>query len=150
MVTYLESSATATVTVITDEVATTLTLTVPTADIVQGVSFRMSGELRRADNDQILPGQSIIAEYTLNNIVYELGSDITAGDGSYNIDGFIFDVGTYTITAKFNETTTDTGITLGASNALATIRMGLSLNAPLAIAATAVLGAILMAFGLSK
>ncbi|GAG67015.1 unnamed protein product, partial [marine sediment metagenome] len=95
MVQYLPSQATAEINVITSEVGTVLTLIAP-AEVVQGEQFRLSGELRRADTNGLLSGETITAVFNGT----ALGSDTTMG-GTYNIDGVINDVGLYTITVNF-------------------------------------------------
>ena len=144
MVQYLPSSATATINVLTSEVNTVLSLTAPT-EVVQGESFRMSGELRRADNNQIMPGETITAVF--NGTV--LGSDITAGDGTYNIDGVIPDVGSYTLTLNFAGSIRE-GLTFGASKSIWNLAVGQEWVAPITIVVTATLSAILLAIGLKK
>ena len=144
MVQYLPSQATAQINVITSEVGTILTLTAPTEDVVQGESFRMSGELRRADNNTLISGETITAVFNGT----PLGSDTTI-NGTYNIDGVINDPGVYTLTVNFAGSTRP-GLTLRPSQGIWSVNIGTGLTVPLMIGATAVLGTILMAIGLSK
>ncbi len=141
MVTYLESSATAQINVLTSEVATVLTLTAP-ENVVQGQPFRMSGELRRADNNTLLSGETISAVYNGT----ALGSDVTQ-NGTYNIDGVINDMGTYTITASFAGSVRE-GLTLAPSQGIWTINLGIGGITPVMVAGVATLGIILMAISL--
>ena len=141
MVTYLQSSATAEINVLTAEVATVLTLIAP-ADVVQGQSFRMSGELRRADTNALLAGETISAVYNGT----ALGSDVTQ-NGAYNIDGVINDMGTYTITASFAGSVRE-GLTLAPSQGIWTINLGIGGITPVMVGGIAALGLLLMAVSL--
>ncbi len=96
MVTYLPSSIQSTINVRKAEVATILTGIIPT-DALPGEAFRIGGELRRSDTNQILAGETITATY--NGTV--LGFDVTAGNGEYNIDGVIHTVGSYNVVVSF-------------------------------------------------
>ena len=142
MVTYLSSSATATINVITSEVATVLTLIVPDVPVIQGTQFRISGELRRADNNQLLSGETITAVFNGTS----LGSDTTMG-GTYNIDGVINDVGTYTITASFAGSVRE-GLTLAPSQGIRTINLGIAGITPMIVGGITALSLILMAVSL--
>ena len=144
MVQYLPSSATATITVLTAEVGTILTIIAP-AEVVQGESFRIGGELRRADNNQILPGETITAVF--NGTV--IGLDVTGSDGSYNIDGVINDIGTYTLRVDFFGSTR-LGLVLSPSQILRRIGISMQASTPMMVVASALLGAILVRVGLSK
>ena len=144
MVQYLPSQATAEITIITSEVGTSLTLIAPDEPVVQGEPFRLSGELRRVDNNGLLTGENITAVFNGTT----LGSDVT-NNGVYNIDGVINDVGVYTITVNFAGSTRP-GLTLRPSQGIFSLNIGSSLRIPAMIGATAALGVILMAVGLSK
>ena len=141
MVTYLQSSQTATINVITSEVATVLTLIAP-AEVVQGRSFLMSGELRRADTNALLAGETITAVFNGTS----LGSDVTQ-NGTYNIDGVINDVGSYTITASFAGSVRE-GLTLAPSQGIWTINLGIGGIPPMVVGGIAALGVLLMAISL--
>lgn len=145
MVLYLPSSATATITVLTAEVGTILTLTAPT-EVIQGQQFRMSGELRRADNNQLLSGETITAVFNGTAI----GSDTTM-NGTYNIDGVINEVGTYTLTVNFAGSTRP-GLVLRPSQGISRVGVGIeAIPTPvMVVASVAILGAILVRVGLSK
>ena len=143
MVQYLPSSATATITVLTAEVGTVLTLTAPT-EVIQGQLIRLSGELRRADNNTLISGEIITAVFNGTPI----GSDTTM-NGTYNIDGVINDVGTYTLRVDFAGSTRP-GLVLRPSQILRNIGISMQAITPMVVVASALLGAILVRVGLSK
>ena len=145
MVQYLPSSATAQINVITSEVGTVLTLTAP-AEVIQGQPIRLSGELRRSDNNTLLSGETITAVF--NGTTF--GSDTTM-NGTYNIDGVINDIGTYTLTVNFAGSTRP-GLVLSPSQIIRRIGIGMEAITPpmMVVASAAILGAILVRVGLSK
>ena len=96
MVNYLPSQATTQITVTTLDVGTILTIAAPST-IVQGQIFRITGDLRRVDTNTVLGGETITVSY--NGTI--IGSDVTAANGEYNIDGVINEMGTWTLTANF-------------------------------------------------
>ena len=142
MVTYLSSFATAQIDVITSEVGTILTLIAPTEPVVQGDPFIISGELRRADTNALLSGETITAVFNGDS----LGSDVTQ-NGAYIIDGVINDVGTYTITASFAGSER-AGLTLRPSSGIWTVTLGIDGITPLMVGGIAALGVLLMAISL--
>jgi len=133
MVTYLETSATKSITVLSLEVGTTLTITAP-SEVVQGIAFGISGYLTRNDTGAGIPNATVTLSY--NGTL--LGSDTTSIDGHYLLTGSVmYDLGTFTLTAYFAGSTG-----LGASSAFKGIRLGepslLPLLALLGIAAYAI------------
>ncbi|GAG98509.1 unnamed protein product, partial [marine sediment metagenome] len=120
-----------------------LTLTAPDQPVVQGESFRLSGELRRADNNALLSGETITAVFNETS----LGSDTTMG-GTYNIDGVINEVGTYTITVNFAGSTRE-GLVLGPSQFIRNVGVIMEDLRTLGIIGAASLGLILVKMGLS-
>ena len=138
MVQYLPSQATGEINVITSEVGTVLTLTVPPEPVVQEDPFLITGELRRVDTNALLSGETITA--TFNGTA--LGSDTTM-NGTYNIDGVINEVGLYTITVNFAGSTRP-GLTLRPSQGIWSVNIGGGLKVPLMIGATATLGVLLI------
>ena len=116
MVTLLPSSATRTIQVITAEVGTLLDIFAPD-QITQGVSFRVTGTLRRVDNLQVLQGEEIIV--SVNGT--ELGRDTTTIGGDYLVDAVLPNIGTFTLEAKFLRSVRPE-LTLGASRATTGIR----------------------------
>lgn len=143
MVTYLESSATAQINVLTSEVATVLTIVAPT-QVVQGQSFRISGELRRADNNALLAGETITAVFNGTS----LGSDITQ-NGAYNIDGVINELGNKTITVSFTGSVRE-GLKLAPSTGTWTVNLVIDGISPLMVAGVATLSIVIMAVSLGK
>ena len=141
MVQFLPSSATAQVTVTPNIVDTVLTLIVP-PDVVQGESFLMSGELRRTDTNGLLAGETITAVYNGT----ALGSDVTQ-NGTYNIDGVINEMGTYTVTVNFAGSTRP-GLTLRPSQGTFNVILGAGATVPLMVGGIAALSVILMAISL--
>ena len=120
-----------------------LTLIAPT-EVIQGEPIRLSGELRRVDTNALLSGETITAVF--NGTTF--GSDTTMG-GTYNIDGQIDEVGLYTITVNFAGSTRP-GLTLRPSQGVWSVNIGTDMKVPMIIGATATLGILLMAVGLSK
>lgn len=128
MVTYLSTTASRTIQVLTAEVGTILTIFAPTS-VVQGQPFLINGELRRADTNQVLAGETITAYH--NGVL--IGSDVTAISGEYNIDAVINEVGTYTLTVNFAGSTRP-GLALGPSSAFTRVGLVESSLLPLLLA----------------
>ena len=112
MVNYLPQTATRTITVITLEVGTTLTITAP-SEVVQGGAFGISGYLTRNDTGAGIPGATVTLSY--NGTL--LGSDTTSIEGHYLFTGAIIpEPGTFILTASFAGSTRP-GLILGSSQA---------------------------------
>ncbi len=154
MVIYNPSQNTRTIKVITPEVDTSLTIDAP-AEVIAGEPFLIEGTLSRTDLNIGLSGETILLSHVdLTGNWVSLGTATTGGlagsikyqkETSISVPSEI----PYVLKAEFTGSTRS-GLSLGASNALASISLELSQNVPLMIAATAILGTILMAFGLSK
>jgi len=104
----------------------------------------MSGELRRADTNTLISGETITAVFNGTS----LGSDTTM-NGTYNIDGVINEVGIYTLTVKFAGSTSS-GLVLGPSQFIRTVGVIMEDFRTLGIIGAASLGLILVKTGLSK
>ncbi len=140
IVQFLSSFATTTITVLTAEVETTLTIIAP-ASTLQGQPFLIEGVLKRIDTNAPLEGENIVLSY--NGI--PLGTVLTRsleGTIKYQAIVQIPDAGEYTLRADFAGSTR-AGLTLGASSAFRDIDLGepsaLPLLAILGIAAYAIM-----------
>ena len=122
MVQYLSSFATRTITVLTAEVGTTLTIIAP-ASTIQGQPFMIEGVLARGDTGAPLLGESIVLSYNGNPLGTTLTRAIEASV-KYQAVVQIDEVGDYTLRADFVGSTR-AGLTLGASGAFT--RIGLAL-----------------------
>ncbi len=115
MVTYLASLATTSISIITSEVATNLTISAPTTPIIQGQSFIINGVLTRADTGVPLVGEEISLSYNGTSLGTALTQDLE-GSIKYQAEVSIAEVGEFTLTASFAGATRP-GLTLGASTA---------------------------------
>ena len=129
MVNYLPSSATRTITVLTAEVETTLTITAP-ASVSQGDLFNIYGQITRNDTGAAIPNVSISVSYNGT----PLGSKLTDMQGIYTLPASIPTAGTFTLRASFAGMTVP-GLTLGASSA--SRRIGLAEPSMLSLLALA-------------
>ena len=130
MVTLLPSKATKSITVITLEVETTLTIIAP-SEVVLGIPFGISGYLTRDDTGAGIPDATVTLSY--NGTL--LGSDTTSVDGHYLLTGSIIPTaGTFTLTASYAGSAG-----LGASSASRSIG---SLGEPSMLPLLAVLGLV--------
>ncbi len=149
MVIYLPSSIQGTINVHPVETATILTGVIP-SEVFAGEAFRIGGELRRADTNQILAGEIITATY--NGAV--LGIDVTAGNGEYNIDGVINIIGSYEVVVSFAGSER-AGFRFAGSEVLAQVGVGLAeinllVKTALVLGAAAVIGLAVRAITMKK
>ncbi len=148
MVTYTSSSASGTITIISDIVGTSLTINVPLDEIVQGVPFIIDGQLTRNDNGVPLLGETI--SFTWNGNVFTPTTTRNIGGViKYETTVQINEPGTFTITANFDGSERP-GLTLTPTRGIQGVRIGASMVTPLIIGVSAVLGVILLAIGLVK
>ncbi len=137
MVTYLPTTASRAITVLTAEVGTTLTITAP-ASVIQGQPFIIEGVLKRADTLTPLLGEEISLSYN----GFNLGTTQTRSlEGSIKYQAIvqIDEVGAYTLRADFAGAIR-VGLTLGASSATRGIGLAVPGILPLvALAAAAYL-----------
>lgn len=96
MVTYLPQQASRTITVLSAEVGTTLTIDAP-AEVIQGISFEIFGVLRRVDTNAPLPDETI--EFWQDGLY--ISSMLTALDGTYLFTHSIVDTGSHTLSVRF-------------------------------------------------
>lgn len=121
MVYFKPDTATRTITVITPEVETTLTILAP-ASVLQSDPFLIEGTLKRVDTNAPLAGENIVLSYNGT----PLGTTLTRsleGSIKYMATVQIDDVGSYTLRADFAGSTR-AGLTLGASWASRGIGLG--------------------------
>ncbi len=137
MVQYLSSFATRTITVLTAEVGTTLTISAP-ASTIQGQPFLIEGVLKRVDTNAPLDGENIVLSYNGVNLGTALTRDIE-GSIKYQAQVQIDDVGEYTLRAEFAGSTRP-GLTLGPSNASKGLGVSLLQVPVVQILASTVLG----------
>lgn len=132
MVTYLPTTASRSITVLTAEVGTILTIWAP-ASVIQGQPFLVEGQLKRADTDELLAGENIVLSYNGT----PLGTTQTRsleGTIKYQATVQIDVVGAYTLTANFVGSTRP-GLTLGPSSAFRGIGLGEPSMLPLVVLA---------------
>jgi len=114
MVNYLPQTATTTITVLTAEVGTTLTIWAP-AEVIQGQPFLIEGQLKRADTGALLAGEEISISYNGTHLVTTPTRSIE-GTIKYQAAVQIDEVGLFTLTASFAGSTRP-GLVLGPSKA---------------------------------
>jgi len=114
MVNYLPQTATTTITVLTAEVGTTLTIWAP-AEVIQGQPFLIEGQLKRADTGALLAGEEISISYNGTHLVTTPTRSIE-GTIKYQAAVQIDEVGSFTLTASFAGSTRP-GLFLGPSQA---------------------------------
>lgn len=100
MVTFLPSSASATIQISPLEVGTNLTISAP-ASATEGAQFQVTGILTRVDSGAGLGGETI--DFTYNGTI--LGNATTNPDGTYQFTTQISESGSFTITAEFKGST---------------------------------------------
>ena len=100
MVTFLPSSASATIQISPLEVGTNLTISAP-ASATEGSPFQVTGTLTRVDSGAGIDGETIT--FTYNGTT--LGNTTTNPDGTYQFTTQISESGSFTITAQFNGST---------------------------------------------
>jgi len=100
MVTFLPSSASATIQISPLEVGTNLTISAPSS-ATEGAQFQVTGILTRIDSGAGLGGETI--DFTYNGTI--LGNATTNPDGTYQFTTQISETGSFTLTAEFKGST---------------------------------------------
>jgi len=151
MVIYNPSSATTTVSVVSAEVETVLTITSSNPEPVQGEGFTLAGELTRADTGALLSGERISFTATDQDLnVTDLGETTTRDIGGtvrYEHVVQLLTTGEYVIRADFTGSER-LGFTLRPTFKVAGVDIGASMTVPLVIGGITALGLILMAVSL--
>ena len=108
MVQYLASvSNEVTVTVVSAQVATTLTLTGP-AQVQQGTSFTLTATLKRNDTQGLIQGASVKFYQSLGGTIRQwtlVGSGVTGADGKASLVTTTIYAGSYYYKAEFEGAT---------------------------------------------
>ena len=110
MVQYLASvSNEVTVTVVSVQVATTLTLTGP-AQVIQGANFTLTAQLKRNDTQALVQGASVKFYQSLGGTIRQwtlVGSGVTGADGKASLVTTTIYAGTYYYKAEFEGATVE-------------------------------------------
>lgn len=147
MVRYLPSYATRSITVLTAEVGTTLTIIAPSSTI-QGQPFLIEGVLKRVDTNAPLDGENIVLSYNGVNLGTVLTRSIE-GSIKYQAQVQIDDVGEYTLRADFAGSERP-GLALGVSSVSKGIGVSFLQVPVVEILASTVLGIALVIWGYRK
>lgn len=119
MVTYLPSFATTTISVLTAEVGTTLSINAP-ADVIQGQPFEIFGTLQRTDTNAPLDGEEIElwvdGVFVSSMLTTVIGTPAGPAFGAYQFFHIIADTGVHTLEVKFLGSVRP-GLALGSSSA---------------------------------
>lgn len=151
MVKYLPSYATRTITVLTAEVGTELSINAP-ANVIQGQSFEIFGVLQRIDTNEALNGEEI--ELWVDGIFVSsmltdwVGTPAGPQPGAYQFFHSIVEpVGDHLLDVKFLGSEKP-GLILGSSNAR--LRVGMAILQPIVAIVSAALGLAFIMVGCSK
>ena len=150
MVTYLPSSDTTTITVLTAEVGTTLSISAP-VEVIQGVSFDTFGVLQRIDTNAALDGETIelwVDGIFIDSMVTKyIGTPAGPQNGAYLFTHIIADTGPHTLEARFLGSERP-GLVLGPSQTTKGLGVIMAVLQPIVAVVSAVLGAALVMLSL--
>jgi len=120
MVTYLPTTASRSITVLTAEVGTKLGINAP-AEVIQGVSFEIFGSLQRIDTMDPLDGEEIelwVDDVFVSSMLTTIiGTPVGPAYGAYQFFHSLADTGPHTLEVRFLGSVRP-GLILGASKSL--------------------------------